>query len=58
MLFNFQIETYCVINSPQNVEGCVAQSDFSKPVVYTGAATKELRFLLTMFSWEYLNLLV
>jgi len=45
MLFNFQIETYCVINSPHNVEDCVAQNDFSKPIIYTGAATKELRFL-------------
>ena len=41
-LFNAQIETYCMINSPGSIESCVQQYDFSRP---TGAATKELRFL-------------
>src|SRR3972149_11864094 len=41
-LFNAQLETYCMINSPGSIENCVSQYDFSKS---TGAATKELRFL-------------
>jgi len=40
-LFNAQLETYCMINSPGSIEKCVAQYDFST----TGAATSELRFL-------------
>ena len=44
-LFNFQIETYCRINSPYNVEECVAQSDFTGKLVYNGTSTKELRLL-------------
>src|SRR3989304_1902849 len=41
-LFNAQLETYCMINSPGSIENCVSQYDFSKS---TGAATRELRFL-------------
>ncbi len=47
-LFNAQIETYCQINSPGNLEGCVARYDFSRVDVSsstTGAVTKELRLL-------------
>ncbi|HLC77876.1 MAG TPA: stage II sporulation protein M [Candidatus Nanoarchaeia archaeon] len=43
-LFNAQIETYCMINSPGNIEGCVQRYDIES-VGATGAATKELRFL-------------
>jgi uncharacterized membrane protein SpoIIM required for sporulation len=41
-LFNAQIETYCMINSPGSIDSCVSQYDISKS---TGAATQELRFL-------------
>ena len=44
-LFNFQLETYCMINSPGNIEDCVAKYDFTQKVTSTGAATKEVRFL-------------
>ncbi len=44
-LFNAQIETYCMINSPGNIENCVAKYDFSQTITTTGAATKELRLL-------------
>jgi uncharacterized membrane protein SpoIIM required for sporulation len=41
-LFNAQIQTYCMINSPGSIDSCVDKYDISKP---TGAATQELRFL-------------
>jgi hypothetical protein len=41
-LFNAQIETYCMINSPGSIDGCVDKYDISKT---TGAAMQELRFL-------------
>ena len=44
-LFNAQIETYCMINSPGNIEGCVEKYDFSQKITGTGAATKEMRLL-------------
>lgn len=44
-LFNAQLETYCMINSPGNIEGCVSRYDIEKQNIATGAATKELRFL-------------
>jgi len=44
-LFNAQIETYCMINSPGNIEGCVARYNIEQQTAATGAATKELRFL-------------
>jgi len=44
-LFNAQIETYCMINSPGNIEGCVAKYDIESQAIATGAATKEMRFL-------------
>ncbi|MEK6925694.1 MAG: stage II sporulation protein M [Nanoarchaeota archaeon] len=43
-LFNAQVETYCMINSPGNIEGCVAKYDLENKIV-TGAATKEIRLL-------------
>ncbi|MEX0921044.1 MAG: stage II sporulation protein M [Candidatus Pacearchaeota archaeon] len=49
-LFNAQIETFCRINSPGNIETCVDSYDFSKlsPAAVgdtTGAVTKEIRLL-------------
>ncbi len=41
-LLNFQIGTYCQINSPGNVEGCVSQYTSGG---ITGGASKEMRFL-------------
>lgn len=43
-LFNAQIETYCMINSPGEIENCVSQYSFENANP-TGAFTKELRFL-------------
>jgi len=43
-LFNAQIETYCMINSPGNIEDCVARYSFNQKIPI-GAATKEMRFL-------------
>ena len=44
-LFNAQIETYCMINSPSNIEDCVAKYSFEQKITLVGAATKEMRFL-------------
>lgn len=44
-LFNAQVETYCMINSPGNIEGCIAKYDIETQAAATGAATKEMRFL-------------
>lgn len=44
-LLNFQIQTYCQINSPGNVENCVSTYSFEGVNSVTGAATKEMRFL-------------
>jgi len=43
ILFNAQIETYCAINSPGNVEDCILRNSFGPTT--TGAVTKEMRFL-------------
>ena len=43
-LFNAQIETYCMINSPGNIETCVSEYSFSGSSISAGA-TKELRLL-------------
>ena len=43
-LFNAQISTYCMINSPGNIDDCVAKYSFEK-TISTGAATREMRFL-------------
>ncbi len=47
LLFKAQIQTYCVINSPVNLDDCVAQYEISKKISNspTGFATKEIRFL-------------
>lgn len=39
-LLNAQIETYCTINSPGNVEGCVTQYSKGATIGPTGAMTK------------------
>jgi uncharacterized membrane protein SpoIIM required for sporulation len=44
-LFNAQIETYCMINSPGNIDDCVSKYSFSQKSFTTGAATKETRLL-------------
>lgn len=44
-LFNAQIETYCRINSPGNLEGCVSNYYLGQVGESTGAVTKQLRFL-------------
>ena len=44
-LFNAQLETYCRINSPGNIEECVQTYSFGDNLPSTGAAVKELRFL-------------
>ena len=45
-LFNAQLETYCMINSPGSIEDCVQRYEFTqKSGVTTGAVTKEMRFL-------------
>ena len=43
-LFNAQLETYCRINNPGNIEDCVSKYYFGQQGS-TGAATKQLRFL-------------
>ncbi len=43
ILFNAQVETYCAINSPGNVEDCILRNSFESTA--TGAVTKEMRFL-------------
>ncbi|RLG10673.1 hypothetical protein DRN73_07240 [Candidatus Pacearchaeota archaeon] len=46
MLFNAQIQTYCLINNPgTNLEDCVAKYSFTQPFQATGAITKPSRFL-------------
>jgi uncharacterized membrane protein SpoIIM required for sporulation len=40
-LLNFQIQSYCQINSPGNVENCVKEYSFGDS---TGAAIKDMRF--------------
>ncbi len=45
ILFNAQIETYCNINSPGNIEDCVSQYSFGNILMTTGSATKIMRFL-------------
>jgi len=45
ILFNAQLETYCSINSPGNIQDCVSQNIFGNAVLPTGAATKGMRLL-------------
>ena len=50
-LFNAQIGTYCTINSPGNIEACISQYSFDS--AFTGAATKESRFLSIIINNVY-----
>jgi uncharacterized membrane protein SpoIIM required for sporulation len=43
-LLNFQVQTYCQINSPENLNDCIAKYTFNNQAS-TGAATKSMRFL-------------
>jgi len=43
-LFNAQIETYCAINNPGNIEDCVSRYSFENAGI-TASATKEARLL-------------
>lgn len=44
-LFNAQIKTYCMINSPGNIETCVQNYDFTGKVIGVGGMTSGERFL-------------
>ncbi len=44
-LFNFQIQTYCLINNQGNIDECISQYSFAQPSVPTGALTKKVRLL-------------
>lgn len=47
-LFNAQIETYCTINNPGNIENCVSEYSFSGKIigdVVTSSSTAGARFL-------------
>ena len=44
-LFNFQVETYCMINSQGNIDACVSQYSFGEKSLVTGAAAKSTRLL-------------
>jgi uncharacterized membrane protein SpoIIM required for sporulation len=44
-LLNAQIETYCMINSPSNIAGCVQQYSIGPSLTPTGSATGVGRFL-------------
>jgi uncharacterized membrane protein SpoIIM required for sporulation len=43
-LFNAQIETYCMINNPGNLEDCITEYAFNQGADSIGAATREMRF--------------
>ncbi len=43
-LFNFQIQTYCQINEPGNIDNCVEKYAFESQLP-TGATTNKMRFL-------------
>ncbi len=44
-LLNAQIETYCSINSPGNIENCVSEYSFTSQVISNNALTNGARFL-------------
>ncbi len=44
-LFNAQLETYCMINNPSDIGGCVSQYGMENGGSITGGATKQTRFL-------------
>lgn len=44
-LFNAQVETYCMINNPGNIEDCISRYNVGQGSVSASAITKEMRFL-------------
>ena len=44
-LLNAQLETYCMINSPKNIQGCVQQYSIGTSLTPTGSASGVGRFL-------------
>jgi uncharacterized membrane protein SpoIIM required for sporulation len=44
-LFNAQLQTYCMINAPGNMDSCIARSSPDSFSLQTGAATKEMRLI-------------
>lgn len=44
-LFNAQLETFCQINEPGNIAGCLDKYDFSKTSSATGSTINTSRFL-------------
>lgn len=55
-LFNAQIETYCMINNPGNVDDCVSRYSIDSLTSATGAATKEARFLSILTNNIYVTI--
>ena len=45
VLLNAQIETYCNINSPGNIEDCIAKYSFTSKVISSSASVNTARFL-------------
>lgn len=43
-LFNAQVETYCMINDPGNIEDCIARYGFNQKIT-ADVSTKSVRFL-------------
>lgn len=44
-LFNAQVETYCLINNPQDIDTCINSYESVSRISVTGGATNSLRFL-------------
>jgi uncharacterized membrane protein SpoIIM required for sporulation len=44
-LFNAQIETYCMINNPGDIGGCVQRYSFEQHKITSGASTQAVRFV-------------
>ena len=55
-LLNAQIETYCAINSPGNIDDCVSRFSFDSQSLATGSATKQARFLAIISNNVYVML--
>ena len=55
-LLNAQIETYCAINSPGQIDDCVARYAFDSQIIATGAATKQASFLAIISNNVYVML--
>lgn len=55
-LLNAQIETYCAINSPGQIDDCVARYSFDSQILATGATTKQARFLAIISNNVYVML--